>query len=82
MLRAFQTGPVARQFGKLVGTAKSRGTEAGVRVLNEPWDAVEDGCEDGRDHDVEGFSATDRLLGAVRESYGSSHYRMYLLPSS
>lgn len=67
MLRAFQSGPVAKQFGKLVG----RG--GGAAAKDAGADALEDdylgGMEDGGGEEgapgSEGFSAADRLLGAV-----------------
>lgn len=67
MLRAFQSGPVAKQFGKLVGRGAARGG------LNDPergleasyLEGVEEGGAEDGVPDSEGFSAADRLLGAV-----------------
>lgn len=71
MLRAFQSGPVAKQFGKLVGRG---GASVGVRGAADG--AMEDISFEGVDEEqgmdegvpgAEGFSAADRLLGAVSE---------------
>ena len=67
MLRAFQSGPVAKQFGKLVGRGGPiGGVSDAERGLEDSYlEGVEEGgAEDGAP-DSEGFSAADRLLGAV-----------------
>lgn len=71
MLRAFQSGPVAKQFGKLVGrgAAAMGAGGAGGREGLEDDDYLE-GIEEGGAGEEgapgsEGFSASDRLLGAV-----------------
>lgn len=68
MLRAFQSGPVAKQFGKLV----SRGASIGAGVAQGSLEDdlfLEGGIEEGVAEEgvpgSEGFSAADRLLGAV-----------------
>ena len=73
MLRAFQSGPVAKQFGKLVGRggAGTKGAgSAGALEEDDYLEGMEDGggggAEEGDATGSEGFSAADRLLGAVR----------------
>eukprot|EP00752_Nemacystus_decipiens_P009555 g8535.t1 len=69
MLRAFQSGPVAKQFGKLVGRGGGAAKGAGVDALEEDdyLEGMEDGVEGGDGGPgSEGFSAADRLLGAVK----------------
>lgn len=70
MLRAFQSGPVAKQFGKLVGRGAAMGADSAAQAGLED-DLMEGGVEDGGTEEgvpgSEGFSAADRLLGAVSE---------------
>lgn len=69
MLRAFQSGPVAKQFGKLVGRGGAAASRAaGADALEDDYlEGMEDGGgEEGEKGGSEGFSAADRLLGAVR----------------
>lgn len=67
MLRAFQSGPVAKQFGKLVGRggASSMGAAQGSLEDDYPEGLEDCGAEEGATPGSEGFSAADRLLGAV-----------------
>lgn len=66
MLRAFQSGPVAKQFGKLVGR---RGDVGGADDVGPLEDDLLEGVEEAGGVEgvpgAEGFSAADRLLGAV-----------------
>ncbi|CAM9628987.1 unnamed protein product [Pylaiella littoralis] len=68
MLRAFQSGPVAKQFGKLVGRGAVAGGVVAQGSLED--DLLGGGVEDGGGEEgvsgPEGFSAADRLLGAVK----------------
>eukprot|EP00903_Cladosiphon_okamuranus_P006725 g6562.t1 len=67
MLRAFQSGPVAKQFGKLVGRGGASAKGAGADALEDDClESAEDGGEEEGAPDSEGFSAADRLLGAVK----------------
>lgn len=75
MLRAFQSGPVAKQFGKLVGRGGGRAPEGGLGPEDNFWEGggEEEEVPGGADEGVpgsEGFSAADRLLGAVSKSRG------------
>lgn len=72
MLRAFQSGAVSKQFGKLIGKGGGGGaTLVGVgddeakvrRGLDE--ELMEEGGSLAGVPGSEGFSAADRLLGAV-----------------
>lgn len=72
MLRAFQSGPVAQQFGKLVGRRKGRGAaspdalEEDEIMLELDHDMMELEVQRGdKNEGPEGFSAADRLLAAV-----------------
>lgn len=69
MLRAFQSDPVAKQFGKLVGRGGGRGRgldDAERGGLEDSYlESVEEGGTEDGVPDSEGFSAADRLLGAV-----------------
>lgn len=67
MLRAFQSGPVARQFGKLIGgAAREGGAAADEHGLEDSlFEGVEEGGMEEGVPGSEGFSAADRLLGAV-----------------
>ncbi|CAM9491018.1 unnamed protein product, partial [Sphacelaria rigidula] len=73
MLRAFQSGPVAQQFGKLVGRRKGRGAaspdalEEDEIMLELDHDMMELEVQRGDNNEgPEGFSAADRLLAAVK----------------
>lgn len=67
MLRAFQSGPVAKQFGKLVGRRGDVGS--GADDVGPMEDDLLEGAEEAGGVEgvpgAEGFSAADRLLGAV-----------------
>lgn len=69
MLRAFQSGPVAKQFGKLIGRGGARGgglDDAERGGLEDSYfEGIEEGGTEDGVPDSEGFSAADRLLGAV-----------------
>lgn len=70
MLRAFQSGPVAKQFGKLMDRRKNlEGNSSNAHAddfrdddLLDPTEEQEAGAN------PEGFSPADRLLAAVREN--------------
>ncbi|CAN0188592.1 unnamed protein product, partial [Ectocarpus sp. 8 AP-2014] len=68
MLRAFQSGPVAKQFGKLIGRRGDVG--GGVDDVGPLEDDLLEGVEEAGGVEgvpgAEGFSAADRLLGAVK----------------
>lgn len=67
MLRAFQSGPVAKQFGKLIGRRGDVG--GGADDVGPLEDDLLEGVEEAGGVEgvpgAEGFSAADRLLGAV-----------------
>ena len=72
MLRAFQSGAVAKQFGKLIGRGEGEaggGGEIDGEACRGPDDDLMEGVEEGDAvpgvPGSEGFSAADRLLGAV-----------------
>lgn len=76
MLRAFQSGPVAQQFGKLVGRRKGRGAaspdalEEDDMMLELDHDMMELGVQGGDNNEgPEGFSPADRLLAAVSQCW-------------
>lgn len=83
MLRAFQSGPVAKQFGKLVGRGRGEATSAGAgadALEDDYMGGVEDGgAEEGAAPGSEGFSAADRLLGAVSEAERVREQLVYLI---
>ncbi|CAM9923058.1 unnamed protein product, partial [Ectocarpus sp. 4 AP-2014] len=68
MLRAFQSGPVAKQFGKLIGRRGDVG--GGADNVGPLEDDLLGGVEEAGGVEgvpgAEGFSAADRLLGAVK----------------
>ncbi|CAM9488014.1 unnamed protein product [Ectocarpus sp. 12 AP-2014] len=68
MLRAFQSGPVAKQFGKLIGRRGDVG--GGAYNVGPLEDDLLEGVEEAGGVEgvpgAEGFSAADRLLGAVK----------------
>ncbi|CAM9495794.1 unnamed protein product [Ectocarpus sp. 6 AP-2014] len=68
MLRAFQSGPVAKQFGKLIGRRGDVG--GGADDVGPLEDDLLEGVEETGGVEgvpgAEGFSAADRLLGAVK----------------
>ncbi|CAM9567605.1 unnamed protein product [Ascophyllum nodosum] len=73
MLRAFQSGAVAKQFGKLIGRGEGEaggGGEIDGEACRGPDDDLMEGVEEGDAvpgvPGSEGFSAADRLLGAVK----------------
>ncbi|CAM9685048.1 unnamed protein product [Scytosiphon promiscuus] len=73
MLRAFQSGPVAKQFGKLIGRGGATSERTSGRELDledSAWAAGDEEEEGGGAEEgvpgSEGFSAADRLLGAVK----------------
>lgn len=87
MLRAFQSGSVAKQFGKLVGRKGGADARVGVLEVDDDAGGADDvlasaeagvGGQAGLPPGAEGFSATDRLLGAVRGRCSSWKRFLYL----
>lgn len=73
MLRAFQSGAVSKQFGKLIGKGGGGRGATLVGVVDDEAEArrgldeesMEEGGAVAGVPGSEGFSAADRLLGAV-----------------